>query len=98
MSHGNIRVEFPALWQAAQDIEFAVGHMNTSIGDLNTSLSSKLAEWEGDAPTAYGKAKTDWNNAAAEIDRLLTSVKNAVNASNERMAAAELNNSLRFER
>lgn len=94
----NIRVEFPALWQAAMDIDSAVGHMNTSIGELNTSLNTKLAEWAGDANSEYSIAKTNWNSAAAEIDRLLTSIKNAVNASNERMAAAEMRNATRFQR
>lgn len=93
-----IRVEFPALAQAAEDINVAMQTMDTTLSDLDTSLRTKLAEWDGGAFGDYSATKAVWDTAADNIKTLLGSISRAVNASNEQMAATEMRNALRFQR
>lgn len=93
-----IRVEFPALAKAADDIHVAMQAMDTSLNDLDTSLRSKLASWDGGAFGDYSATKAVWDTAANNIKTLLGSISRAVNTSNEQMAATEMRNALRFQR
>lgn len=93
-----IRMSFPALTRAAGDIDECVRAMDTALADLNTSLDTKLADWEGGAFGSYEQTKAMWMNAAGEIKILLESIRRGVDSANERMALTELANANRLTR
>lgn len=93
-----IRVDFAALTQAAADIDEVTGALDIALNDLNTSLDSKLADWDGGAFGSYQQTKAMWMNAAGEIKILLNSIARGVDAANERMAITELGNAARLTR
>lgn len=95
---GPIRYEFAQLVQGADDIKVAMETMNTKLTDLDTSIRSKLAMWEGGANGNYEATKAQWDTAARNIETLLMSISRAVYDANERMAAQELRNAQRFVR
>jgi len=93
-----IRMQFPIVAQAIDDIDEVVRAMNTSLTDLNTSLRTKLADWEGGAYGSYQQTENTWMTAAKDIETLLMAIRNAVAASSERMAATEMNNAAALAR
>jgi WXG100 family type VII secretion target len=93
-----IRVNFMALTQAAADIDEVVRAMDISLSDLNRSLDTKLADWDGGAFGSYADTKAMWMNAADQIKILLNAIKSGVDKSNETMAMTELNNAHRLTR
>ena len=95
---GPIRYEFAQLVQGADDIAVAMQTMNTKLADLDTSIRSKLAMWEGGANGNYEATKAQWDAAARNIETLLTSISRAVYDSSEKMAAQEMKNAQRFVR
>jgi WXG100 family type VII secretion target len=95
---GPIRYEFAQLVQGADDIGVAMQTMNNKLTDLDTSIRSKLAMWEGGANGNYEATKAQWDAAARNIETLLTSISRAVYDSSERMAAQEMRNAQRFVR
>lgn len=95
---GRVKVNFPMLAAAAGDIDECVRAMDISLADLNTSLDTKLADWEGGAYGNYEQTKTMWMNAAGEIKILLDSIRRGVESANERMTMTELANAARLTR
>lgn len=84
-----IRMQFPLMVQAIDDINVVVGAMETSLSDLDGSLRLKLAAWEGMANGTYQASQTAWNTAATDIKNLLFEIRNAMQRSVERMQTAE---------
>lgn len=93
-----IRMRFPMVAQAIDDIDEVVRAMDTSLSDLNTSLRTKLADWEGGAFGSYAETEATWNTAASDIKNLLFAIRNAVASSSERMAMTEMNNAAALAR
>jgi WXG100 family type VII secretion target len=91
-------MRFPEVAQAIDDIDEVVRAMDGSLADLNTSLDVKLAEWEGGAYGSYQDTKSMWMTSASDIKTPLTSIRNAVAASSERMAATEMANATALAR
>jgi early secretory antigenic target protein ESAT-6 len=93
-----IRYEFPQLVQGADDIGVAMQTMRTKLDELDTSLRSKLANWDGGAYGNYEQTKLTWDTAARNIENLLGSISKAVYESSDRMAQQEMINAMRFQR
>jgi WXG100 family type VII secretion target len=93
-----IRVNFAELTQAAADIDEVTRAMDIALGDLHTSLRTKLADWDGGAFGSYTDTKAAWDNAANQIKILLDSIRRGVDAANERMANTELAAAARLTR
>jgi WXG100 family type VII secretion target len=84
--------------QGADDINVAMQTMQTKLTDLDVSIRSKLAMWQGGANGNYEATKAQWDAAARNIETLLSSISRAVHQSSEQMAAQEIRNAQRFVR
>lgn len=93
-----IRYEFPQLVQGADDIGVAMQTMRSKLEELDTSLRTKLANWDGGAFGSYDQTKLAWDGAARNIENLLNSISQAVVNSSDRMAAQEMANAAKFQR
>jgi WXG100 family type VII secretion target len=95
---GPIRYEFAQLVQGADDIGVAMNTMRTKLDELDSSLRTKLANWDGGAFGSYEQTKLTWDGAARNIENLLNSISRAVQESSDRMATQEMINATRFQR
>jgi WXG100 family type VII secretion target len=93
-----IRYQFPALEQAVGDIDNVVTAMDTTLTDLHNSVSTKLADWQGDSGETFASTEQKWLTAASNIKILLFEIRDAVNASNEQMFMTEMRNAARLTR
>jgi WXG100 family type VII secretion target len=93
-----IRVNFAELTQAAADIDEVTRALDIALGDLHTSLRTKLADWDGGAFGSYADTKAAWDNAANQIKILLDAIRRGVEGANERMANTELAAAARLTR
>jgi WXG100 family type VII secretion target len=96
MTQGNLVVNFAVLHAAAEDIRTAVNTMNSELDALRQSLQGIVATWDGEAKNAYAARQAQWDEAAANLNTLLSNIQQAVTRSAEIMAAREQANMQRF--
>jgi WXG100 family type VII secretion target len=96
MTHGNLVVNFAVLQAAAEDIRTTVDAMNSELDALKQGLQPIVATWDGDAKNAYANRQAQWDQAAADLNTLLSNIQQAVLRSAEIMAAREQANMQRF--
>ncbi|MFC6880070.1 MULTISPECIES: WXG100 family type VII secretion target [Actinomadura] len=57
--------------------------MQSELDDLEKSVEQKLAQWEDTAKDAYMDAKRQWDQAAAEIGKVMNQLGVVINSSSE---------------
>lgn len=81
-----IKYQFGAIQAAAGDINATSGRINGLLDDLKSQLQPMVATWEGDSATAYAAAQAKWDNAAAELNVILSTISRTVQQGNDRMS------------
>ncbi|MBS2540039.1 WXG100 family type VII secretion target [Catenulispora sp. NF23] len=80
---GSVYVNFHGMEQAATDMEQALAKLRASIESLNTNVGGSLADWEGNARTAYQVAQAKWDTAVNRMHDILgnaiTTLQNITN-------------------
>ncbi|AZA14273.1 WXG100 family type VII secretion target [Corynebacterium choanae] len=82
-----IRYQFGAIEQAAADITSTTGRINSTLDSLKQGLQPMVATWEGESAAAYNQAQQQWDQAAAELNRVLGTIAQTVSQGNQRMNA-----------
>ncbi|AGF71579.1 WXG100 family type VII secretion target [Corynebacterium halotolerans] len=81
-----IKYQFGAIQAAAGDINATSGRINGLLDDLKSQLQPMVATWEGDSASAYAAAQAKWDNAAAELNVILSTISRTVQQGNDRMS------------
>jgi 6 kDa early secretory antigenic target len=74
-------VNFGALEQASADIGTAIGELETQLDDLERDAAPLVAQWSGEARSAYDVRQTRWRSAASDLTRMLRDIKTALDES-----------------
>src|ERR1700710_2457022 len=85
-------VNFAALESASADIAHAIGELEGQLDQLERDAAPLVAQWSGDARSAYDARQAKWRSAAADLARMLRDIKIAVDESAADYLATELKN------
>lgn len=81
-----IHYGFGGISGAASDIRTTSGSISGLLGDLKKRIQPMVSTWEGDSSEAYQNAQREWDNAAEELNVILTTIADTVSAGSDRMA------------
>jgi early secretory antigenic target protein ESAT-6 len=93
---GPIKVSFAGLSQGSADIARSANLIETHLGDLKRDLAKLVGTWTGDAATQYQAHQAKWDQAAADLQRVLASIGTAVGQAGQDYADGERNNASRW--
>lgn len=93
---GQIKVSFAGLAQGAADISRSAAMIDNRLGELKTDIGKLVAGWEGEAATTYQVHQKNWDDAAAELQRVLATIGTAVRTAGEDYQAGERKNTSRW--
>jgi WXG100 family type VII secretion target len=80
---------FGVLSSQAENFAIVAGTMRKELDELEGSLQSKLAQWDGDAKKAYWEYKKQWDAAAADMQNVIQKLGLAIGSAHENYTAAE---------
>lgn len=63
---------------ATDDIGAVANGIEASLNDLGNFVARVKSNWQGDEQEIYAGIQTQWDNAAATVKEILTSVKGAL--------------------
>ena len=86
-----------ALDQLQANLRLAYRGIEDETNDLEKSLEGKLAEWDGEAKTAYWEAKAQWEKAISELNAVLDQLGAAVENIKTNYTDTERSNSTIFQ-
>jgi len=89
-------VNFAALETASSDISHAIAEMDSQLDQLERDAAPLVAQWSGEARAAYDTRAAAWRSAAADLTRMLTEIKVAVEESAADYLATEHANARLF--
>jgi early secretory antigenic target protein ESAT-6 len=84
-----IKVTFAEIQQAASDITNASNTVEQHLSDLKGKIAPIVADWTGDAATAYQDAQRRWDAAAKDFQETLQAIGVAVRQAGEGYESAE---------
>ena len=84
-----IKVTFAEIQQASSDITNSANTVEQHLNDLKNKIAPIVADWTGDASTAYQDAQNRWNQAAADFHQTLHAIGVAVRQAAEGYEGAE---------
>lgn len=91
-----IKVTFPELEAAGNNITSAAAKVQGSLDDLKTYLQPLVASWTGNAQETYQQLQAQWNSAATDLQQVLNSIGVAVHNANQAYQDGENANKARF--
>lgn len=68
---GSLNISYATLAAGEQELGQAYQAAKSAIDDLKAKLNQNLAEWTGDARTAYEQVQRDWDQAFAHMATVL---------------------------
>lgn len=89
-------VNFAALDAASLDIAHALGELEGQLDQLERDAAPLVAQWSGDARSAYDARQATWRGAAADLARMLRDIQSAVDESAADYLATERRNANLF--
>lgn len=92
-----IKVTFGALAAAQGDVSSSAGRLMGQLGDLKGFLAPMVATWEGRAAQDYQFQQTKWDQAAADLHQVLSSIGIALGAAHDGYSQAEATNTSRWQ-
>jgi WXG100 family type VII secretion target len=66
-----LHIRYETLQQAQTDLATAYAAAKNAIDELRSRLDTGLADWSGDAQTAYTEVKGDWDKAFNHMSAVL---------------------------
>ena len=85
-------VQFGALESGEQAFASAYAQLTSTIDTLESQLSRNLAEWAGNAQTAYTAAQAQWKAAEASMAAVMQKLGVVVGTANGNYQATEAKN------
>ncbi|HEX5497021.1 MAG TPA: WXG100 family type VII secretion target [Mycobacteriales bacterium] len=93
MASDYTRANFGQLQQSQADFGMSLRALQDTLGDLEKDLQSHLAQWDGDAQSAYYVAKQQWDGAAQHMAVVLQQLGVVIGEAHQNYSAAERANS-----
>lgn len=89
MSDSYTSANFGTLSSSAENFAIVAGTMRKELDELEGSLQSKLAQWDGAARQAYWECKKQWDAAAADMQNVIQKLGLAIGTANDNYQQAE---------
>jgi early secretory antigenic target protein ESAT-6 len=80
---------FGVLSSQAENFAIVAGTMRKELDELESSLQSKLSQWDGDARQAYWQYKKQWDAAAADMQNVIQKLGLAIGTAHNNYTEAE---------
>jgi 6 kDa early secretory antigenic target len=87
------RANFSQLQQSQADFSLSLRALEDTLHDLESDLQTHLAQWDGDAQSAYYVAKQQWESAAQHMALVLQQLGVVIGDAHQNYSAAERANS-----
>ncbi|MFI6098982.1 WXG100 family type VII secretion target [Lentzea sp. NPDC051213] len=91
-----IKASFAEIAAAATTISGSSKQIDELNDQLHSKVTSTLANWEGGAGEAYQAAQKKWDEASADLNRVLAAIGVAVQQASEAYQQAEQQNLTRW--
>ena len=91
-----IKVEFGALASASSQISSAYNKISGELETLEGRVKKVLAGYDGESSEAYHVAQGQWDQAAADLAQVLSSIGVAVQQAGEAYQQGEQKNAARW--
>lgn len=86
---GYTEANFGALSSSAENYAIVASTLQKELDELESSLQQKLSQWDGNARHQYTICKQRWDNAAADMHRVIQKLGLAIGNAHENYSAAE---------
>lgn len=86
------RAVFGSLSTGESDFASIYSQLTTTIETMDSQLRSNLAQWDGEAQTAYYAAKAKWDAAMANMANVLTNLRAVIGEANVNYSTTEATN------
>jgi early secretory antigenic target protein ESAT-6 len=96
MGDGNIKVDFGAVSQAAGDIHTQSNQIEQELSDLRSQIANLESIWQGSASENFQHTKSQWLQAAQDLQQTLAAIGAAVSSTGENYQGVERQNAGRF--
>jgi early secretory antigenic target protein ESAT-6 len=96
MPDGPIKVTFGELQAAAGSINTNAGRIQTALDDLKTFLAPLVSTWTGNAAEMYQQHQNKWDQAAGDLQAVLSAIGIAVGRAAEDYMDGERTNAARW--
>jgi|SRR5882672_12866109 len=93
---GYMLYDFGALDELAGTIDGRVSTIHNLVEDLRSKVNNLSSQYEGAASEGFTKTRTDWNNAANDLNAVLAKISIAVKKTREDAHATESKNTARW--
>jgi WXG100 family type VII secretion target len=90
---GFMQIQYETLQQAQTDLGAAYAAAKNAIDELKSRLDQSLAQWTGDAQTAYTQVKSDWDKSFAHMASVLAKAQVHMGNAHEMYQQVERQNS-----
>lgn len=91
-----IGVSFGKLQATHDKVTTIVSSMNSTLEDLKSYLRPLVSTWEGSAAENYNAKQAQWDQAALDLNQVLSAIGNALASANEGYQSTEKANASRF--
>lgn len=90
-------VDFPAMQQAAADIQSAINKLSSDLDQLNSDAAPLVSTWTGPAQAAYHQRQQTWTSAANDLAQMLRDIQKALVESTQDFNSTENANTNLFQ-
>lgn len=91
-----IKVTFSQLAATQDQVRGTVSNINAQLADLKNYLSPMVSTWTGAAAENYNAAQAQWDQAANDLNAVLSSIGGALGEANDGYQATEKSNASRW--
>ncbi len=91
-----IKVTFSQLAATQDQVRGTVGNINTQLADLKSYLNPLVQTWTGAAADNYNAAQRQWDQAANDLNQVLSAIGTALGNANEGYQSTESSNASRW--
>lgn len=81
-----IKYQFGEIEASSGDIRSTSARIGSELDDIKRQLQPMVESWEGDASTAYQAAQAQWDQAAAELNQILSTIADTLSEGNNNMS------------
>ena len=92
----HIKVTFAQVQATQEHAQSTVANINNSLADLKSYLAPLVQTWEGAAAQNYNAKQQQWDQAANDLNEVLSAIGRALGAANEGFQSTESQNASRF--
>ncbi|WP_394615359.1 WXG100 family type VII secretion target [Lentzea sp. JNUCC 0626] len=92
----SLKVTFAEIAQASSTINSSATQIDGQLSDLKADVTKTLSGYQGQAREQYEAAQRKWDDAAADLQKVLAAIGTAVGQAGEAYEMAEKQNASRW--